>query len=45
MDLVTLDDVRTLLGHLPKEARQKQTWQHALSLSLKTTKSGSDLAV
>jgi hypothetical protein len=25
MDLVTLADVRTLLGHLPKETR---TWQH-----------------
>ena len=27
MDLVTLADVRTLLGHLPKEARAKSTWQ------------------
>ena len=28
MDLVTLADVRTLLGHLPKEALAKSTWQH-----------------
>ena len=28
MDLKTLADVRTLLGHLPKEARAKGTWQH-----------------
>lgn len=28
MDLVTLADVRTLLGHLPKEARAKSTWQN-----------------
>ena len=28
MDLVTLADVRALLGHLPKETRAKSTWQH-----------------
>ena len=28
MDLVTLADVRTLIGHLPKETRAKSTWQH-----------------
>jgi hypothetical protein len=28
MDLVTLADVRELLGHLPKETRAKSTWQH-----------------
>jgi hypothetical protein len=28
MDLVTLADVRTLLGHLPKQTREKSTWQH-----------------
>jgi hypothetical protein len=28
MDLVTLADVRTLLGHLPKETRARDTWQH-----------------
>jgi hypothetical protein len=28
MDLVTLADVRKLLGLLPKEARAKSTWQH-----------------
>jgi hypothetical protein len=27
MDLVTLADVRTLIGHLPKETRAKSTWQ------------------
>jgi hypothetical protein len=28
MDLKTLADVRTLLGHLPKETSAKGTWQH-----------------
>jgi hypothetical protein len=28
MDLVTLADVRALIGHLPKETRAKSTWQH-----------------
>jgi hypothetical protein len=28
MDLVTLADVRALLGHLPKATREKSTWQH-----------------
>ena len=28
MDLKTLADVRTLIGHLPKEARAKSTWQN-----------------
>jgi len=28
MTLRTLADVRTLLGHLPKETRAKSTWQH-----------------
>ncbi|HSZ65802.1 MAG TPA: hypothetical protein VK825_06315 [Xanthobacteraceae bacterium] len=27
MDLVTLADVRAVIGHLPKEARAKDTWQ------------------
>jgi hypothetical protein len=28
MTLRTLADVRTLLGHLPKEHRAKETWRH-----------------
>ena len=28
MDLVTLGDVRALIGHLPKETRAKDTWQY-----------------
>jgi hypothetical protein len=28
MDLVILTDVRALLGHLPKQSREKSTWQH-----------------
>jgi hypothetical protein len=28
MDLKTLADVRTLIGHLPKETRAKGTWQY-----------------
>jgi hypothetical protein len=28
MDLVTLADVRALIGHLPKETRARDKWQH-----------------
>jgi hypothetical protein len=28
MDLKTLADVRALVGHLPKETRARDTWQH-----------------
>jgi hypothetical protein len=28
MNPVTLADVRTLIGHLPKETRARDTWQH-----------------
>jgi hypothetical protein len=28
MDLLTLADVRALIGHLPKETRAKSTWQN-----------------
>jgi hypothetical protein len=31
MDLVTLADVRALLGHLPKQTREKSTWQHVVA--------------
>ena len=41
MDLVTLADVRTLLGHLPKETRQKETRQHVDS-ELKNAAAGAD---
>jgi hypothetical protein len=30
MDLVTLADVRALLGHLPKPTREKSTWQYVV---------------
>jgi hypothetical protein len=41
MDLVTLADVRTLLCHLPKEARAKDTWQH-VEAKLKRVTAGDD---
>jgi hypothetical protein len=41
MDLKTLADVRTLLGHLPKETRAKDTWQHVES-ELKKAAAGAD---
>ena len=41
MDLVTLADVRTLLGHLPKETRAKSTWQH-IEAELKKAANGGD---
>jgi hypothetical protein len=28
MDPKTLADVRALIGHLPKETRARETWQH-----------------
>jgi hypothetical protein len=33
MDLVTLADVRRLIGHLPKASREKSTWQHVAAVS------------
>ncbi|MGA9950689.1 MAG: hypothetical protein WBQ24_20750 [Xanthobacteraceae bacterium] len=41
MDLVTLADVQTLIGHLPKGARAKSTWQH-VEAGLKQAASGGD---
>jgi hypothetical protein len=43
MDLVTLADVRELLGHLPKETRQKSTWQH-VGAELTKAAAGADTA-
>ena len=43
MDLVTLADVRTLIGHLPKETRAKSTWQH-VEATLKQAATGGDTA-
>jgi hypothetical protein len=43
MDLVTLADVRTLIGHLPKETRAKSTWLH-VEAGLKQTATGGDMA-
>jgi len=43
MDLVTLADVRTLIGHLPKETRAKSTWQH-VEAELKKAAAGGDVA-
>jgi hypothetical protein len=41
MDLVTLADVRALLGHLPKETRARDTWQH-VEAELKRAAAGAD---
>ena len=43
MDLVTLADVQTLLGHLPKETRAKSTWHH-VEAELKKAAAGGDAA-
>jgi hypothetical protein len=43
MVLVTLADVRVLIGHLPKETRAKSTWQH-VEAALKQTATGGDTA-
>ena len=41
LDLITLADVRALLGHLPKERRAKSTWQH-VEAALKQAATGDD---
>jgi hypothetical protein len=41
MDLKTLADVRTLLGHLPKETRARDTWRH-VEAELKKAAAGAD---
>jgi hypothetical protein len=43
MDLVTLADVRALIGHLPKETRARDTWQH-VEAELKKAAAGGDMA-
>ena len=43
MDLITLADVRTLIGHLPKETRAKSTWQH-VEAKLREAAAGGDVA-
>jgi hypothetical protein len=41
MDLITLADVRTLIGHLPKKTRAKSTWHH-VEAQLKQAAAGGD---
>ena len=41
MDLVTLADLRALIGHLPKETRARKTWQH-VERELKKAAAGGD---
>jgi hypothetical protein len=43
MKLRTLADVRTLLGHLPKASRAKETWQH-VAAELEKAAGGADTA-
>jgi len=43
MDLVTLADLRTLLGHLPKQSCEKSTWQH-VTAELDKAAAGADTA-
>jgi hypothetical protein len=43
MDLVPLADVRTLLGHLPKETLARDTWQH-VEAELDKAAAGGDTA-
>jgi hypothetical protein len=43
MDLTTLADVRKLLGHLPKQTREKSTWQH-VAAELTKAAAGADPA-
>jgi hypothetical protein len=41
MDLKTLADVRTMIGHLPKATRARDTWQH-VERELKKAAAGND---
>jgi hypothetical protein len=41
IDLKTLADVRTLIGHLPKATRAKSTWQY-VERELKSAAAGAD---
>jgi len=43
MAIKTLADVRKLLGHIPKEARQASTWQY-VEATLQACASGDDTA-
>jgi hypothetical protein len=43
MDLVTLADVRALIGHLPKATREKSTWKH-VAAELDKAAAGADTA-
>jgi hypothetical protein len=43
MDLKTLADVRTLIGHLPKDTRARDTWQN-VEAELKKAAAGADTA-
>jgi hypothetical protein len=43
MDLVKLADVQTLIGHLPKETRAKDTWQY-VEAEMKKAAAGGDTA-
>jgi hypothetical protein len=43
MTLRTLDDIRTLVRHVPKDRRQLSTWQHVTE-ELDKAAAGADLA-
>ncbi len=43
MDLTTLADVRTVIGHPPKATREKSTWQHVVA-ELDKAAGGADTA-
>jgi hypothetical protein len=45
MTLTTLADVRTLLGHLPKESCAKSTFQHVVSCLAEAARSGETIDV
>lgn len=45
MKLRTLADVRELLGHLPKDYRAKETWQHVAKTLDEAARGGDALDV
>ena len=45
MDLVTLADVRALLGHLPEATRARDTWQHVEAELKKAEATGDTMQV
>jgi hypothetical protein len=45
MTLATLADVRELMRHLPRQAREKDTWRHVAAMLEKAARGGATIDV